>query len=443
MSLRARLERAAPVAEARTIKEISETLVGAAKESWLRKWGRWLRELADSYNVEDPEVVFGIRDLDDPRQVESFLLEHFLDLTEDEALRKVREMLKQRGYVENVTEEMIESMIDYWESVKDRPEIQYALPYAVQSEVEELREHPELDRGRAFKVVYDFLVKEGASEEEARRVAEEIAASIPEMPVERREALWSQLLHVAKVTKQKKLTEFMRMDEEAARVEKEAAEAAKRTLWLIDWQNRVYSLAAKQVMEEFGRLPDEWKKQLREIVAEQAVIVDKSLMTREGAYKIIDRSAREAVEALLRIVTPYEKVYEAVKEAARAPREVRPPKVVLEIPPGPSIIPADALRARGVRFIEAKETKTLEDTLRRVEEWAKANRFRLQRVNYVEFSRVRPRELTVIYYPERPITKAYVEGDSTVKIVNFDAPAVAYRLSYGTVYVAVYRGVGG
>jgi len=443
MPVRARLEIAAPVAEARSIKEISETLVGAAKESWLRKWSKWMREIAESYGVEDPEVVFGIRDLDDPRQVEGFLLEHFQDLTEDEALRKIREMLRERGYTENVTEEMIESMIDYWESVKDRPEIHYALPYEIQSEVEELREHPELDSGRAFKVVYDFLISEGASEEEARKVAEDIARSIPAIPKEARQVLWTQLFHVAKATKQRTLDEFMAMDKRAEKVEEEARRDIGKTAWLLEWQRKVFNQAASQILREFGRLPEEWRDTLKQFIAEEATIIDKTGVSKEWAFKTIDDAARRAVEYTLKAVTPYEKAYEAVKEALGRPREVRAPPRPPEIPAGPSIVPVDTLKGRGVRFIPANLTKTVEETLKRIEEWAKANRLRLQRVNYVEFPRARPRELWVVYYPDRPVTKAYVEGDSTIKIVNFDAPAVAYRVSYGTVYVAVYRGVGG
>ena len=439
------VERPAPVRERRTIEEISKQLYGAAKERWLEKWIKWIDKLFHDYDIkEDPEALLGIRDIHDPAQIESFLLEHYRDLTEDEALTKIREMLRERGYKENVTDEMLDSMLDYWESVKYRPEITYALPYNVRSEVEELREHPELDSNRAYKLVYDFLTSEGVEHKEADRIAKEIAASIPKMKPEDRKVLYSQLVHVAKLAKQTSLTQFLNLDRKAEETAKQAREDLRKTAWLIEWQDRVFTEAAKLFVKTMGRgLRDEERRKLREIIGNYAASIDKAGFTRDEAFRMIDKYAKESFELLLKEITPYEKVVEALKVA---PPAIAPPTRIptiptfKPIPSGPAVISIDDLVKRGAKLIEAKHTKTIDETLKVLEEWAKKNKLKMTVKDRLTVRRTEFSRLNIIYYPNQKPERVYIDCLNNECIIErIDKPTVAYVSRVGEVEIATYR----
>ena len=430
----------APVRERRTIKEISETLVGVAKEKWLEKWSKWLIKLFQDYNIkEDPEAVIGIRDLHDLKQVESFLLEHFLDLTESEAFEEIRKMLKERGYKENVTDEMLKSMINFWQSVKDRPEITYALPYSIANEVEELRTHPELDSERCFKLVFDFLIREGVDRSEAEIIAKEIAGSIPKIKKEDRKVLYAQLIHTAKLAKQTALTMFLDLERKAEETASKAKEDLAKTSWLVEWQDRVFIEASKLFTRTLGRgLKDEERRKLREIIALHAATIDKAKFTRSEAFKMIDKYARESFDMLLKEITPYEKVVELL----RAIPPVRVPTIPAyrPIPVGPSEMRIDDLVVRGAKLVEARLTKTIDETIKAIEAWAKENKLRVTIVERLRIRRTEIPKLNIIYYPPTKPVRVFIDCyDDECEIVRIDKPSVAYITRIGEVVVCAFR----
>jgi len=176
-------ERVAPVREERTIREIVETLVGAAKEAWLNKWRRWIAELIDNYNLEDPQEI-GY----DEAHIEDFLLEHCEDLVEGECYQKIKQMVIEKA-VKTVTQDVAESFAAWYEYIKKDPSIlckQYNLPRDVCDEVLRIARNPCIDRGTAKRILTKFFEEEikslggEPSEELYRDALNEILKIIPE-----------------------------------------------------------------------------------------------------------------------------------------------------------------------------------------------------------------------------------------------------------------------
>jgi len=176
-------ERVAPVREERTIREIIETLVGAAKEAWLNKWRRWIAELIDNYNLEDPQEI-GY----DEAHIEDFLLEHCEDLVEGECYQKIKQMVIEKA-VKTVTQDVADSFVAWYEYIKKDPSIvckQYNLPRDVCEEVLKVANNPCLDRGTAKRILTKFFEEEikrlggEPSEELYRDALNEILKIIPE-----------------------------------------------------------------------------------------------------------------------------------------------------------------------------------------------------------------------------------------------------------------------
>jgi hypothetical protein len=176
-------ERVAPVREERTIREIVETLVGAAKEAWLNKWRRWIAELINNYNLEDPQEI-GY----DEAHIEDFLLEHCEDLVEGECYQKIKQMVIEKS-VKTLTQDVTESFAAWYEYIKKDPSIvckQYNLPRDVCDEVLRIARDPCIDRGTARRILTKFFEEEikrlggEPSEDLYRDALNEILKIIPE-----------------------------------------------------------------------------------------------------------------------------------------------------------------------------------------------------------------------------------------------------------------------
>jgi hypothetical protein len=202
----------------RPIKEIIETLRGIAKTNWLNKWARWLDQLLEVYDVEDPSEVLGIPDVYDIEKLESLLLEYCSDLVEGECLRKLESMIREKGYRRKVTEEVVESVMDYLKSIEKKPEVIYGLPWDIRAEIEKIRAKPELNGAKAYDLVYNFLIREGVDPEEAKKVADEIARTIPKISPARRVDVIETVATVARLAIQRTLTSYIKRESKAKEV---------------------------------------------------------------------------------------------------------------------------------------------------------------------------------------------------------------------------------
>jgi hypothetical protein len=202
----------------RPIKEIIETLRGIAKTNWLNKWARWLDQLLEVYDVEDPSEVLGIPDVYDIEKLESLLLEYCSDLVEGECLRKLESMIREKGYRRKVTEEVVESVMDYLKSIEKKPEVIYGLPWDIRAEIEKIRSKPELDGAKAYDLVYNFLIREGVDPEEAKKVADEIARTIPKISPAKRIDVIETVATVARLARQRTLTSYIKRESKAKEV---------------------------------------------------------------------------------------------------------------------------------------------------------------------------------------------------------------------------------
>jgi hypothetical protein len=179
-----RRERArAPVREERTIKEILDTLVGAARDAWLNKWRRWIAELIDNYDLEDPQEI-GY----DERRIEDFLEEHCADLVESECYAKIKQMVIEKS-AKTFTHDVADSFTAWVEYVKKDPSFlctQFNLAPDVCSEVLKVAKNPCIDRKTAEKILRAFFEAEikkmggEPSEELYRDALNDILKVIPE-----------------------------------------------------------------------------------------------------------------------------------------------------------------------------------------------------------------------------------------------------------------------
>jgi hypothetical protein len=147
----------APVREERTIGEILDTLVGAARESWLNKWRRWIAELIDNYDLEDPQEI-GY----DERRIEDFLEEHCADLVESECYAKIKRMVIEKS-AKTFTQDVADSFTAWVEYVKKDPSFlctQFNLSPDVCSEVLKVAKNPCIDRKTAEKILRAFFEAE-------------------------------------------------------------------------------------------------------------------------------------------------------------------------------------------------------------------------------------------------------------------------------------------
>ena len=214
---RPKAEVKAPVREERPIGEILETLVGAPREAWLNKWRRWIAELIDNYDLEDPQEI-GY----DETKIEDFLEEHCIDLTESECYAKIKQMVIEKS-AKTFTQDVADSFTAWYEYVKKDPSFlctQYNLSPDVCSDVLKVAKNPCLDRKTAEKILRAFFEAEikkmgGEPREELYRDAlNDILKIIPEAKcVDWQQVLVAQRAYhnsvVRRMWRQRRLDEYL------------------------------------------------------------------------------------------------------------------------------------------------------------------------------------------------------------------------------------------
>ena len=428
---RVEARRVAPVREEKPVDYIAKNLWGVAKQRWLEKWSKWIVRLLKTYNVEDVQKALGIIDPTDLDELEKFLIEHCSGLTEGECLDRIRDMIRKQGYRENVTEEMIESMMDYYESVKNKPEILYGFPPMIAAEIEELREHPERNHEAAYRVVYEFLINEGVDREEAERVARDIARTIPRIPKEDRAVLWSQILHVAKVTKQKKLDEFMKRDEEAKKIVEEAKKDLRSDDWVAELKKKLHDEAWRQLEEMFGgKVPSFYEPIFKAKLSEKINEVQ-TLLTKEEAEKVFEELKKEVVNETIVNEPTYKKIINMIGPSTVKMLLERPwltrKEIKTELAKGINILSINEARRLGIRFQEARRTKTIEETVKAIQEWGKARGYRIYVTEALPLTRKDFKNLTIVYYPGQKPRMIVVECmNNLCYLRGADKPCVAW-----------------
>ena len=218
----------------RPIREIVETLRGIAKTNWLNKWARWLDQLLDTYDVEDPAEILGIPDVYDIDKLESVLLEFCSDLTESECLKQIEKIIREKGYRRKVTEEVVESVMDYLKSVEKKPELLYGFPSDIRAEIERIRARPELDGAKAYDIVFNFLSREGIDPEEAKKIAEEVSKTIPKISPLKRVEILEDVMTITRLARQRLITEYAKRESKAKEVvEKATSKINERLVYAI------------------------------------------------------------------------------------------------------------------------------------------------------------------------------------------------------------------
>jgi len=206
------------VGKERTIGETINLLRGIAKTRWLEKWSRWISELLDNYDVEDPAEVLGFPDIHNLDKVQSFLIKSCRNETESGCLQQIEKMIREKGLKKKINEEIGESISDYLRSIEQRPEISYGFPWDIRAEIDRFRMRPELDGNKAYDLVYNFLVREGVDPEEARKIAEEIKSTIPKVPIAKRPDVIETSIVVAKIAKQRTLIDYAKKQSKASKI---------------------------------------------------------------------------------------------------------------------------------------------------------------------------------------------------------------------------------
>ena len=449
LDIRRRRYYRAPVKEEKTVEFIARNLYGAAKEAWLQKWARWVDELIHRYNVEDVQKALGIIDVHDLEELEKFLVENCSGLTESECLDRIRVRLKEQGYRENVTDEMIQSLMDYVKTVEKQPEIEYGFPSDIKAEVSRLRARPELDHEAAFKLVYDFLTKEGVPEDEAKKIAEEIAATIPKLPPAKRKDIYEYAVTQAKLAKQTSLERWFKREREAERVAREAKEDMRKDDWIPLLGARIVSEVQPRIEKKLARkLTPAERERLRKIVFSRLQELYDEGLSYDEAEKLFKQLVDEAEKEFYDTIPLYKKLKEVL--AARKPYRpyvevVRPEKAAAvtevkreELIKGANIYSLDTLAALGIHVTPAVRTRTVEETVKAIEDWAKARGLSIDRVSKLRFNRTELRRLYIVYYRDRRPTACRIDCHNSVcDFLGCDKEVVAYLVRGNTCYIVV------
>jgi hypothetical protein len=259
---RPKAEVKAPVREERTIGEILESLVGAPREAWLNKWRRWIAELIDNYDLEDPQEI-GY----DETKIEDFLEEHCIDLTESECYAKIKQMVIEKS-AKTFTQDVADSFTAWFEYVKKDPSFlctQYNLSPDVCSDVLKVAKNPCLDRKTAEKILRAFFEAEikkmggEPSEELYKDALNDILKIIPEAKcIDWQQVLVAQRAYhnsvVRRMWRQRKLDEYFGM---VRFKEVSVSEMAK----LLNAQ--VYKITKAKTVDEARELVVKWCKEKR------------------------------------------------------------------------------------------------------------------------------------------------------------------------------------
>jgi len=287
--------REAPVRRERPVDEILKTLAGAARESWLDKWRRWIAELIDNYDLEDPEEI-GY----DERRVDEFLEEHCAGLTEPECFSKIKQMVIEKA-AKTFTQDVADAMVAWFEYVKKDPSFlctQYTLPPDVCSEVLRIAKDPCLDKAKAEKVLRAFFEAEikrlgGEPREELYRDAlSDILKIIPEARcVDWQQVLVAQRAYhnsiVRRVWRQRRLDEYFAAVRYREMSLKEVADMLKAEL---------YKITKARVIGEARELVVKWCKEKRYKLVELRPPIELEFF-REGMVFYIEPEPKCLLEA--------------------------------------------------------------------------------------------------------------------------------------------------
>jgi hypothetical protein len=292
---RARPEARAPVREERTIGEILEVLVGAAREAWLSKWRRWIAGLIGNYDLEGPQEI-GY----DEAEIEEFLEEHCIDLTESECYAKIKQMVIEKS-AKTFTQDVADSFTAWYEYVKKDPSFlctQYNLSPDVCSDVLKVAKNPCIDRGTAEKILRAFFEAEikkmggEPSEELYRDALNDILKIIPEAKC----VDWQQVLvaqraaHnslVRRMWRQRKLDEYFGL---ARFKEMGVSDIAK----LLD--ATLYKITKAKTIDEARELIVKWCKEKKYRLVEVEPPVELEFF-KEGLVYFIEPEPKCLVEA--------------------------------------------------------------------------------------------------------------------------------------------------
>jgi hypothetical protein len=285
----------APVREERTVSEILETLAGAPREAWLNKWRRWIAELIDNYDLEDPQEI-GY----DETKIEDFLEEHCEDLVESECYAKIKQMVIEKS-AKTFTEDVADSFTAWFEYVKKDPSFlcaQYNLSSEVCSDVLKVAKNPCIDRKTAEKILRAFFEAEikkmgGEPREELYRDAlNDILKVIPEAKC----MDWQQILvaqrayHnsvVRRMWRQRKLDEYFGLTRFKEMGVSDIAKLLNATL---------YKITKAKTIDEARELTVKWCKEKKYRLVELRAPVELEFF-KEGVVYYIEPEPKCLVEA--------------------------------------------------------------------------------------------------------------------------------------------------
>ncbi|RLJ04558.1 MAG: hypothetical protein DRP08_01555, partial [Candidatus Aenigmatarchaeota archaeon] len=146
--------------------------------------------------------------------------------------------------------------------------------------------------------------------------------------------------------------------------------------------------------------------------------------------------------------------YKKLKEvlAARKPFRpyvelVRPEKAAVvtevkkeELVKGTNIYSLDTLAALGIHVTPATRTRTVDETVKAIEDWAKTRGLSIDRVSKLRLNRTELRRLYIVYYRDRRPTACRIDCyNSVCDFLGCDKEVVAYLVRGNTCCIAVLK----
>jgi len=321
----------------RTIGETIDLLKGIAKTRWLEKWSRWISELLNNYDVEDPTEVLGFPDVHDLGKIQSFLIELCRKETESECLQLIEEMIREKGFKKKINEEISESISDYLKSIEQKPEILYGFPWDIRTEIGMLRSRPELDGNKAYDLIYNFLVREGVDPDEARKIADEIRSTIPKVPIAKRPDVIETSMVVAKIVKQRTLMDYAKKQSKATKIiEKARKSLNERIVYAM-----IEEMNANRVYPTINDLKTELLKQDYDISGLEDIVLSlkaSDMVIEENNKLYVKRYYRRgAMIPEVTLMVPREEVRREEKRVEEYEYEAPTPTPPVTLPP--AVIP--------------------------------------------------------------------------------------------------------